>query len=61
MKTNLKSFLLYVLVISLGLGLGYLAALAPKWLKSDYSEGNFGADFKASGTQVILCGTSTCP
>ena len=52
---------MYLLILSSGLGAGYLVVNIPKWLKSPYVEGNYAAYYPNAQTKVVVYGTSTCP
>ncbi|MCG2583070.1 glutaredoxin family protein [Massilia sp. TS11] len=59
--SRLKSILTYVLILALGLSLGYAAPRALKWLTPSTRTGDFSAYFPDASTQVVLYGTPTCP
>lgn len=61
LKKNFKSAFMYLLILSAGLGAGYLVVNVPKWLKSPYVEGNYAAYYPNAQTRVVVYGTSTCP
>ncbi|WP_413447868.1 glutaredoxin family protein [Duganella sp. Dugasp56] len=61
MIKNIKSALLYVLIVACGIGVGRLAMQVPKWLTPAYVEGNFANYFPDATTKVVVYGTQTCP
>ncbi len=60
-KRNLKTALMYLLILFAGLGTGYLVVNIPTWLKAPYVEGNYAAYYPNAQTKVVVYGTATCP
>ena len=61
MIQKLKSVIMYLAIIGLGLGAGYVVPRIPHWLKAPYTEGNFAAYYPDAKIQVAVYGTETCP
>ena len=59
--SRLKSFLVMVLIVGLGLLSGWAVVKAPDWIKSPYQEGDYSRYLDKAKVPVVLYGTSTCP
>lgn len=59
-KSRIKTFALYALVLAAGLGAGFVLSQLPKVLKKNYTEGDFSAYYPDARLQVVVYGTDWC-
>lgn len=57
---SIKSISTYLLIIGLGIAVGYLAPRLPNLLHSKYTEGEYSQFFPNKTKSVILYGTADC-
>lgn len=55
-----KTTLVYLALIGVGIGIGYVGPRVPGWLKPAYTSGNFSSYYPDAQTRVILYSTSWC-
>lgn len=55
-----KTALLYLLIIAVGVSIGYVAPRFEQWLKPGYVEGNYTEFFPDKQIQVVVYGSTTC-
>lgn len=60
MQKTLWKLLGYTGFLVAGLGAGYCAAMAPRWLTPVYQQGNYAAYYPDPATRVVLYGTAWC-
>ncbi|MFC4160119.1 glutaredoxin family protein [Chitinimonas lacunae] len=58
-KTLFKT-LGYAAFLAAGLGIGYCAAMVPRWLTPSYQQGDFSAYYPDPAVRVVLYGTDWC-
>ncbi len=61
MKSQLKTFSLYIAVLAGGAFLGYLVSQAPALFRADYIEGDFSAHFTDTQKHIVVYGAQWCP
>ncbi len=57
---SIKNISVYLVIIGLGIGVGYLAPRLPTLLQSKYVEGEYSRFFPNKTKSVILYGTADC-
>jgi mycoredoxin len=59
-RKRLRTALLYLCIIAVGVAIGYAAPRFEQWLKPAYVEGNYADFFPNKQIQVVVYGSATC-